>query len=83
MRVRITSIGELPILGYPRNLNFYKDWRMKEARLVIKGDSAFLKVVFEKKKEKIEPRCGKKMKEVSYRWFRCGCGMRMIGMLLL
>ncbi|BFI74760.1 RNA-guided endonuclease TnpB family protein [Sulfurisphaera ohwakuensis] len=55
MTVRITSIGELPILGYPRNLNFYKDWRMKEARLVIKDGKAFLKVVFERKKEKIEP----------------------------
>jgi len=29
---------------------------MKEARLTVKGDKAFLKVVFEKKKEKVEPK---------------------------
>jgi len=57
MIVRITSVGELPILGYPRNLKDYLSWRMREARLVIKGDKAFLKVVFEKpRKEKVEPK---------------------------
>jgi len=56
MIVRIASIGELPILGYPRNLKDYMSWKMKEARLVIKGGKAFLKVVFEKKKEKVEPK---------------------------
>jgi hypothetical protein len=54
MTVRIAGVGELPILGYPRNLKDYLSWRMKEARLVIKDGKAFLKVVFEKKKEKIE-----------------------------
>jgi transposase len=57
MIVRITSVGELPIMGYPRNLKDYLSWRMREARLVIKGDKAFLKVVFEKpRKEKVEPK---------------------------
>ena len=56
MTVRIASVGELPILGYPRNLKDYMSWRMKEARLVIRNDKAFLKVVFEKKKEKVEPK---------------------------
>ncbi len=56
MTVRITSVGELPILGYPRNLKEYLSWRMKEARLVIKDDKAFLKVVFEKGEEKVEPK---------------------------
>lgn len=57
MTVRITSVGELPILGYPRNLKEYLSWRMKEARLVIKDDKAFLKVVFEKPiEEKVEPK---------------------------
>jgi len=36
MTVRIASVGELPILGYPR--------------------------------------CGRKMREVGYRWFKCSCG---------
>ncbi|WP_088912491.1 RNA-guided endonuclease TnpB family protein [Sulfolobus acidocaldarius] len=56
MTVRITKVGELPILGYPRNLKEYLSWRMREARLVIRNDKAFLKVVFEKKKEKVEPK---------------------------
>ncbi len=56
MTVRIASVGELPILGYPRNLKDYMSWKIKEARLVIRNDKAFLKVVFEKKKEKVEPK---------------------------
>jgi len=56
MTVRIASVGELPILGYPRNLKEYLSWRMKEARLVVRDDKAFLKVVFEKGEEKVEPK---------------------------
>jgi putative transposase len=57
MTVRITSVGELPILGYPRNLKDYMSWKMKEARLVVRDDKAFLKVVFEKPiEEKVEPK---------------------------
>ncbi|MCQ4367247.1 MAG: RNA-guided endonuclease TnpB family protein, partial [Sulfolobales archaeon] len=57
LTVRITSVGELPILGYPRNLKEYLSWRMKEARLVVRDDKAFLKVVFEKPiEEKVEPK---------------------------
>ncbi|QXJ31248.1 Transposase [Saccharolobus shibatae] len=56
MTVRIASVGELSILGYPRNLSFYKDWSMKEARLVIKDGKAFLKVVFERRKLNIQPK---------------------------
>ena len=54
MTVRIASVGDLQILGYPRNLGEYANWRMKEARLVVRGDKAFLKVVFEKPLEKVE-----------------------------
>ncbi len=53
MTVRIASVGELQILGYPRNLKEYVNWRMKEARLVVKDGKAFLKVVFEKPLEKV------------------------------
>ncbi|MFP3233866.1 MAG: RNA-guided endonuclease TnpB family protein [Sulfolobaceae archaeon] len=56
MNVRIASVGELPILGYPRNIREYMSWRMKEARLLIKDGKAFLKVVFEKGEEKVEPK---------------------------
>ncbi|MQL56196.1 RNA-guided endonuclease TnpB family protein [Acidianus ambivalens] len=57
MTVRIASVGELQILGYPRNLKEYLSWKMKEARLVIKGGKAFLKVVFDNEEEgKVEPR---------------------------
>jgi len=56
MSVRIASVGELPILGYPRNLREYMSWRMKEARLVIKDGKAFLKVVFEKPLDSVEPK---------------------------
>ncbi|QXJ32304.1 Transposase [Saccharolobus shibatae] len=56
MTVRIAGVGELQILGYPRNIEEYMNWKMKEARLVVKGDKAFLKVVFEKPLEKVEPR---------------------------
>jgi IS605 OrfB family transposase len=51
MIIRIAGVGELPILGYPRNLREYMSWRMREARLVVKGDKVFLKVVFEKPRE--------------------------------
>ncbi|MEM3925919.1 MAG: RNA-guided endonuclease TnpB family protein [Metallosphaera sp.] len=54
MVARIVNVGELPILGYPRNIKDYMNWKMKEARLVIKGDKAFLKVVFEKPEETVE-----------------------------
>ena len=54
--VKISGIGELPILGYPRNLSFYLSWKMKEARLVLKDGMAFLKVVFEKPRENVEPK---------------------------
>ena len=56
MTVRIAGVGELLILGYPRNLKEYLGWRMKEARLVIRNDKAFLKVVFEKEEEKVKPK---------------------------
>jgi len=56
MTVRIASVGELPILGYPRNLKDYMSWKMKETRLVVKDGKAFLKVVFEKGEEKVEPK---------------------------
>jgi len=54
MTVRIASVGELPILGYPRNLKDYLSWRMREARLTVKDGKAFLKVVFEKEEESVE-----------------------------
>ncbi len=54
MIVRIASVGELPILGYPRNLFFYKDWDLREARLVTK-DKVFLKVTFEKEQQ-VQPK---------------------------
>jgi len=56
MNVRIASVGELPILGHPRNLKEYMSWRMREARLTVKGDKVFLKVVFEKEEESVEPK---------------------------
>ncbi len=56
MNVRIASVGELPILGYPRNLKEYLSWRMKEARLVVRDGKAFLKVVFENEGEEVKPR---------------------------
>jgi putative transposase len=56
MNVRIASVGELPILGHPRNLKEYMSWRMREARLTVKGDKVFLKVVFEKEEESFEPK---------------------------
>jgi len=57
MTVRIASVGVLPILGHPRNLREYVNWRMKEARLVVKDGRAFLKVVFEKpREENVEPK---------------------------
>ncbi|BBD72696.1 transposase [Sulfodiicoccus acidiphilus] len=54
--VRIAGVGELPILGYPRNLREYANWRAKEARLVVGDGKAFLKVVFEKPLEEVEPK---------------------------
>ncbi|MEM0294292.1 MAG: transposase, partial [Saccharolobus sp.] len=56
MVARIVNVGELPILGYPRNIKDYMNWKMKEARLVVKGDKAFLKVVFEKPEVTVEPK---------------------------
>ena len=56
MTVRIASVGELSILGYPRNLKDYMSWRMRESRLVVRGGKAFLKLVFEKPLENVEPK---------------------------
>lgn len=27
--MKVRDVGELPILGYPRNLSFYKDWEIR------------------------------------------------------
>ena len=55
-KVKIASVGELQILGYPRNIKDYLSWKMREARLIVKGGKAFLKVVFEKGEQKVEPK---------------------------
>jgi IS605 OrfB family transposase len=56
MLVKISKIGEFKILGYPRNYKEYLSWNMKEARLVLNNGKAFLKIVFEKFAQKIEPK---------------------------
>jgi hypothetical protein len=56
MFVKISKIGEFKILGYPRNYKEYLSWKMKEARLVFNNGKAFLKIVFEKFAQKIEPK---------------------------
>jgi putative transposase len=56
MLVKISKIGEFKILGYPRNYKEYLSWKMKEARLVFNNGKAFLKIVFEKFAQKIEPK---------------------------
>ncbi|WP_231961077.1 hypothetical protein [Saccharolobus sp. A20] len=33
IRVWVRQVYELPILGYPRNLSFYKDWEVREVSL--------------------------------------------------
>jgi len=53
MTVRIASVGELSILGYPRNLKEYAKWRMRESRLVVKDGKAFLKVVLRKRRKRM------------------------------
>jgi len=56
MLVKISKIGEFKILGYPRNYKEYLSWNMKESRLVFRNGKAFLKIVFEKFMQKIEPK---------------------------
>jgi transposase len=46
MKVNVASVGDLQIIGYPRNYASYKDWEIREARLKIVDDKAFLKVTF-------------------------------------
>jgi putative transposase len=45
MKVWIRDVGELPILDYPKNLSFYKDWQAREVRLVLRNGKKFLKVI--------------------------------------
>ena len=56
MIVKISKVGELKILGYPRNYKEYLSWKMKESRLVFNNGKAFLKITFEKFMHKIEPK---------------------------
>jgi putative transposase len=56
MFVKISKIGEFKIIGYPRNYKEYLSWKMKESRLVFNNGKAFLKIVFEKFMQKIEPK---------------------------
>jgi len=56
MIVRISTLGEFKILGYPRNLKEYLSWKMKEARQVIRNRKAFIKITFEKIAQKIKPK---------------------------
>ena len=53
---KVKIAGELQILGHPRNIKDYLSWKMRESRLIVKDGKAFLKVVFEKSEEKVEPR---------------------------
>jgi IS605 OrfB family transposase len=56
MFIKISKVGEFKILGYPRNYKEYLSWKMKESRLVFRNGKAFLKIVFEKFAQKIEPK---------------------------
>jgi len=56
MFIKISKVGEFKILGYPRNYKEYLSWKMKESRLVFRNGKAFLKIVFEKFLQKIEPK---------------------------
>ena len=49
MTVRIASVGELSIMGYPRNLKEYAKWRMRESRLVVRDGKAYLKLFSRKR----------------------------------
>ena len=53
---KVKIAGELQILGHPRNIKDYLSWKMRESRLIVKDGKAFLKVVFEKSEEKVEPK---------------------------
>ncbi|QKR00370.1 hypothetical protein GWK48_08290 [Metallosphaera tengchongensis] len=44
--MRIARVGVLLILGYPRNFSGYKDWEVREARLLLRDGKVFLKVSF-------------------------------------
>ena len=56
MIVKISTLGEFKIIGYPRNLKEYLSWKMKEARQVIRNGKAFIKITFEKIIQKIDPK---------------------------
>jgi putative transposase len=56
MFIKISKVGEFKILGYPRNYKEYLSWKMKESRLVFRNGKAFLKIIFEKFAQKIEPK---------------------------
>jgi len=56
MIVKISTLGEFKILGYPINIKEYLSWKMKEARQVIRNGKAFIKITFEKIIQKIDPK---------------------------
>jgi hypothetical protein len=56
MIVKISKLGEFKIIGYPRNYKEYLSWKMKESRLVFHNGKVFIKIIFEKFIQKIEPK---------------------------
>jgi len=48
MVVKITSLGEIKLIGYPSNIEEYSDWSIREARLIVRNNGVFLHVSVKK-----------------------------------
>ena len=48
MTVKISSIGEIKLIGYQSNIEDYSDWSIREARLTVKSNGVFLHVSVKK-----------------------------------
>ncbi len=47
-KVWIKGVGELDVVGWPRNVEEYRGWELREARLVVRDNGCYLHVVFRK-----------------------------------
>jgi len=48
MKVHITGVGKVKIIGYPSNIKEYLNWNIREARLIVRENGIFLHVVVKK-----------------------------------
>jgi len=77
-KVWIRGVGELDIVGWPRNLDEYRGWEAREARLVVRDSGCYLHVVFRKGAPDPRPSARAIAVDINERWIVYGYPGRIV-----